>query len=349
VDELAPAAVARLPDAFAGLRVVVVGDVILDAYLDGAASGLSREAPVPVVTVERRREAPGGAGNVAVNLASLGADVRLVSVVGRDSGGERVLALARDLGVDVSGVASRARRATVVKRRLLADGQMLVRFDEGTVTPLATGLESAVASALRERIGDADAVVVADYRAGVMTDAVIEALASAPRAAPVVVDGKDPRRLRRVRPLACTPSFEEAEAALGGLGLALGADRAAALATNAERLLAVTGTELAAVTLDRDGALLLGRDRAPHRVHARPVAERCSAGAGDTFTAALTLGLLSTGDAAVAAEVAAAAAAVVVAKPGTATCSPAELRLRLVPVDAPWVLPAVVEERRARA
>ncbi|MBW3652605.1 MAG: D-glycero-beta-D-manno-heptose 1-phosphate adenylyltransferase [Actinobacteria bacterium] len=324
--------VTGLLDAFAGLRVLVVGDVILDAYLDGRASDLSREAPVPVVAVRGRTEAPGGAANVAVNLAALGADVRLISVVGRDDAGQRLLELVGGFGVDVAGVVATEERSTVAKRRVLAEGQMLVRFDEGMLSPLAPHLEGEVRSLLRDGVAAVDAVVVADYGSGVMTDGVIKALAAtrSPGSPPIVVDAKEPRRYRRARTFACTPNFEEARAALGGLAPA-GGDRARAVGERAQRLLDVTGVDIAAVTLDRDGAVLLERDHAPHRIYTDPVPERCSAGAGDTFTAAFALGLAAGGDPAGAAEVAAAAAAVVVAKPGTATCSPAELRLRLLP------------------
>ena len=351
--------VSGLLEAFAGLEVVVVGDVIVDAYLGGTASVLSREAPVPVVRVERVTEAAGGAANVAVNLASLGAAVRLVSVVGRDEAVRRLLDLVAHAGVDVGGVVVSADRATVAKRRILAGDQMLVRFDEGTLDPLAAGEEGEVVRGLAERTAGADAVVVADYGGGVMTGRVIASLRGRGRRTgpALVVDAKDPRRYRGVGVLACTPNHEEAAAALGrevrrepaddALGRAAGggqderrfepraqpgpADRALAFAAAGERLLDLTGAEIAAVTLDRDGAVLLERGRPAHRIYADPVPERCSAGAGDTFTAAFALGLACGGDPAAAAEVAAAAAAVVVAKPGTATCSPAELRLRLLP------------------
>ena len=328
----ARADVTRLLDAFAGLRVLVVGDVILDAYLDGRADDLSREAPVPVVSVRGRTEAPGGAANVAVNLASLGADVRLISVVGRDDAGQRLLELLGDFGVDLEGVVVSEGRSTVAKRRVLAEGQMLVRFDEGMRSPLAPDLEREVRSLLGAGVTSVDAVVVADYGAGVMTDGVIETLGSRSSGSspPIVVDAKEPRRYRRAHTFACTPNFDEACAALGALA-APGGDRGRAIAEGAQPLLNIAGVEIAAVTLDRDGAVLLERDRPPHRIYADPVPERCSAGAGDTFTAAFALGLAAGGDPAGAAEVAAAAAAVVVAKPGTATCSPAELRLRLLP------------------
>jgi sugar/nucleoside kinase (ribokinase family) len=146
-----------------------------------------------------------------------------------------------------------------------------------------------------------------------------------------VADAKDPRRLRDARPLACTPSYEEAMAVLAegdGRGRA---ERWRAVAGARDRILAASGATIAVVTLDADGSVVLERGRPARRINGERVAERCSAGAGDTFTAALTLGLLAGGDAATAAELASAAAAVVVAKPGTATCSLAELRRRLLP------------------
>jgi D-beta-D-heptose 7-phosphate kinase/D-beta-D-heptose 1-phosphate adenosyltransferase len=115
--------VARLVDAFAGLRVVVVGDAMLDVYLRGPARRLSREAPVPVVSVERRAEAAGGAANVAVNLAALGAQVRFVGVVGRDDAGRRLRELLAAAGIDVEGVVVASERMTVAKRRVVAGGQ----------------------------------------------------------------------------------------------------------------------------------------------------------------------------------------------------------------------------------
>jgi D-beta-D-heptose 7-phosphate kinase/D-beta-D-heptose 1-phosphate adenosyltransferase len=328
----AQADASQLLAAFVGLQVVVVGDVILDAYVDGHASRLSREAPVPVVCADESSDTAGGAANVAVSLAALGADVRLLSVVGRDEAADRLLGIAARQGVDVGGVVATSRRATVAKRRVLAEGHMLVRVDEGTLVPIAAPLEGKLSALLSQQVADADALVVADYGNGVMTDGLVASLPPSRRGrgVPVVVDSKDPRRYRAVRPLACTPNFEEAAAALGGVACA-DRDRARAVAAAAGRMLDLSAAEIVAVTLDRDGAVLLERGRAPHRVYTHAMRERCSAGAGDTFTAAFTLGLAARGDAAAAAEVAAAAAAVVVAKPGTATCSAAELRLRLRP------------------
>src|SRR3954452_17584714 len=111
--------VSGLLAAFVGLQVVVVGDVILDAYVDGPASRLSREAPVPVVSADEHSDAAGGAANVAVTLAALGARVRRLSVVGCDEVADRLLGVVASEGVDVGGVVASSDRATVAKRRIM--------------------------------------------------------------------------------------------------------------------------------------------------------------------------------------------------------------------------------------
>jgi D-beta-D-heptose 7-phosphate kinase/D-beta-D-heptose 1-phosphate adenosyltransferase len=314
---------------FKDATVAVVGDVIYDAYLDGAAARLSREAPVPVVTVGERREAAGGAANVAVNLAALGSRVRLYSVIGDDDAGMRVLGIAREHGVDVDGVVVSPRRFTCAKRRVLANGQMLVRFDEGTEAPLDQADESRLSDRLTGGLDEVDAVIVSDYRAGVLTDVVLDRILAAGDGVPLIVDARDPRRFRRARPAICTPNFSESAPMLRPHPVP--ADRVSAVTASSERLLCETGASVVVVTLDRDGVIVLEHGRAPHHVRGDSVVERCSTGAGDTLIAALTLATVGGADAATAAEIAAAAAAVVVAKPDTATCSPSELRLRLLP------------------
>jgi D-beta-D-heptose 7-phosphate kinase/D-beta-D-heptose 1-phosphate adenosyltransferase len=268
---------------------------------------------------------------VAVNLAALGASVRLLSVVGTDDAAARVLDIARAHGVDTDEVLVSPRRRTPAKRRILADGHMLVRFDDGTEAPLERDEERRLAGLVARQTRDADAVIASDYGMGVITEAVAHSLVGVVGGPPLVVDAKDPGRFRSVHPTACTPNFDEAAALLGGFPRESAQDRAGAVSAAAVGILARSGAAIVAVTIDVDGAVVLERERPAHRVYADRVPERCSAGAGDTFTAALTLGLLACRDAGMAAEIAAAAAAVVVGKDGTATCSSAELRMKLLP------------------
>jgi D-beta-D-heptose 7-phosphate kinase/D-beta-D-heptose 1-phosphate adenosyltransferase len=340
-------AVARFPD----VELTVIGDAILDAYLDGPATRLSREAPVPVVRVRDRVEAPGGGANAAMNASALGARVRLVAVVGADAAGDRLLEMLAAQGVDVAGVVRTAGRPTATKCRILAAGHMLVRFDEDGDTPLLAADETRLLQALEEGMRRGGPLLVSDYRGGTVTSGVLEGLRTRRRLGqPLIVDAKDPRRYRAVRPTACTPSYDEASALLGA-SLAQDGTRAGAVARRRDALLRRCGAEMAVVTLDRDGAVLLEPDRVPHRIYVDPVPERVCAGAGDTFAAAFTLALATGADPAIATELGAAAAAVVVAKAATATCSAAELRLRVLPgtklVPDAEALAAVAQRHRA--
>ena len=323
---------ARLLDAWTDVDALVLGDAILDSWVEGAAPRLAREAPVPVLSVHRRTEAPGGAANTALNLARLGARVTLLGVVGDDREGARLVELLEAGGVRAGRLRRSPARRTLVKERVVAEGQILVRVDEGSTDPLGPEEEAALAGDLADAARRATVVVVSDYAGGVLTDGVVAALAAAPRpAGALVVDAKDPRRHRALRPTAVVPSYEEAVRAVGRSGDSAG--RAAWVAENAGRLLEATGAEAAVVTLDSDGAVAVWPGSGPHRTWAEPAPERSCSGAGDTFAAALALGLAAGAGVAAASEVASAAAAVVVARPATAPCTREELRARLTPAS----------------
>lgn len=321
-----------LVDAFAGLEVLVVGDALLDAWLHGAAPRLAREAPVPVVDVARRDDVPGGAANVAANAAALGARVSLAGVVGADRAGDDLLDGLARLGVDVSRVERPAGRTTQVKHRLVADGQIVVRFDEGSDEPLDETVEEALADRVAAAAASADVVLCAEYGGGSLPARVRAALATvaAERSDLVVLaDGRDPTVLRELRPTVATPNWEEA---VRLLGYEPEGERAVAVAGAADQILARTGARIVAVTLDSDGAVLLEAGRPAHRTYAARVeGEASCSGAGDTWAAAFALALAAGAETTTSAEIAAAAAAVAVAKPGTALCTGSELRHALLP------------------
>jgi rfaE bifunctional protein kinase chain/domain len=319
-----------LLDRLAGTELVVVGDALLDVHVHGTAERLSREAPVPVVSVEEVDEAPGGAANAAANAAALGARVRLVSVVGDDADGHRLVALLEAAGVDCTDVVVERGRATVVKTRVHAGEQPLVRFDRGTSAAPAPAVARRIVSALRARLLTAEAGLLSDYGGAVATPAVLRALAARGADGPVVLaDGRRATRWAPARPDVVTPSWDEAQPLLAPGAPAAGVDRAALVVAEAERLLTVTGASLAAVTLDRDGAVLVGRDRAPH--HTAPPRRLTGArpGAGDAFAATLALGLAAGGPPACAVGLATAAATVAVERGGTALTDPERLRAAL--------------------
>ncbi len=313
---------------------MVVGDAVLDVYLEGAAPRLCREAPVPVVKVAGRSEMPGGAGNAAMNASSLGAHVQLVSVVGDDPEGKAFRALLEEGGVSTSGVVAHPAHTTLALHRVMASSQLLVRFDVGSTSPLDGGAEAQVLTHLGAAWEQLDALIVSDYGHGALTPGVIQALADHHRRRPLpvlVVDSKHPAAFRQVQPTATKPNWTEAVELLGSGGFDGVSERADGIADQGERLLELTGAQIVAVTLDYEGAILFERGRPPHRTYARSTCPGVPTGAGDTFVSALALALAAGADTPTAAEVASAAAAVSVAKAATATCSSSELGESLSP------------------
>ncbi|MDC0715662.1 D-glycero-beta-D-manno-heptose 1-phosphate adenylyltransferase [Nannocystis bainbridge] len=321
-------------DAFAGLRTLVIGEAMLDAYLDGHSERLCREAPVPVVDVDARRDVPGGGANTAVNAAALGARVTFLSVVGADDDADRLARSLVALGVCDRGLVRAEGRRTLVKQRILAGGQILLRLDAGS----RDGLDPACEARLRERLRaawrEADAVIVSDYGYGVLTDGLIDELAAlqAAHARVLVADAKDLRRLARARPTAVKPNYAEA-ARLLGLSNGHGDGRVEQIAAHEAELLQTTGARVAAVTLDSAGALVFETGQPAYRTYASPSSDANATGAGDTFVSALALALAAGAPTHACADLASGAAARVVARDGTTACTAAELRVHFAAQD----------------
>ncbi|HVV21481.1 MAG TPA: D-glycero-beta-D-manno-heptose 1-phosphate adenylyltransferase [Pseudonocardiaceae bacterium] len=313
---------ADLPRALAARRptVVVVGDAILDGWVSGVCTRLSREAPVPVLDVGHRHCAPGGAANTAANLAALGAHAVLVAAVGDDADGALLRDQLRSAGVDVSGTVVVPDRSTATKRRLVADGQLLARVDEIDDRPLPESAVDGLRAALTAT--EPDAVLVCDYGLG-LADTLADALRSMrPSVGLFAVDAHDVPRWADLRPDIVTPNAEEAAAALGGPLPDDPRQRQADLHR-------ATGADCVVVTMDTRGSVLLARDRPAHRTWATPVPDRQATGAGDTFTAAVCLARACGVPTTTAVELGQAAADVVVHDGGTSVCTTELLAERL--------------------
>ncbi|MEV5409000.1 D-glycero-beta-D-manno-heptose 1-phosphate adenylyltransferase [Thermopolyspora sp. NPDC052614] len=311
-------------ERFTKLKVVVVGDVMLDSWLQGPATRMAQEAPVPVVSVERSEDAPGGAANTAVNLAALGANVHMLGVVGDDPPGALLTRVLRRHGV--TGLLKGDRR-TAVKRRIMAGHQLVARYDEEDRSPIPDDLARRLIDRLRRLAPRADVVVACDYGAGVCTEAVRAALCGLPL---LVVDAHDVRPWADCRPTAILPNFAEVSRLLGdgapaGNGAAGHADRIGFLTRSSQRILDSARADIVVTTLDGEGTLLHRRGRQPYRTYAVPAPDHMSTGAGDTFTAAFALGLAAGGTPEESADLGQAAARVVVRRPGTAACTRHEL------------------------
>jgi D-beta-D-heptose 7-phosphate kinase/D-beta-D-heptose 1-phosphate adenosyltransferase len=326
----------RLIDAFTELNVVVIGDAMLDSYPEGSTNRLCQEAPVPVVSLSNRKNIPGGAGNTAVNVRSLGGQVTFLSVIGDDVEGTLLRQALEERGVSTSYILTQPLRQTLAKHRVIASGQMLVRFDQGSTNPIDSETEQALINRLTQLYPHCNAVLISDYSYGILTPAVIQAIAQLQSRTPrlLVADSKNLAAYRHVGITAVKPNYHEAIRLLGirdpMLDIAsVNNTRADRITLYGEEILDITGAQIAAVTLDTEGAVIFERDSLPYRTYAQPTAHSRATGAGDTFVSALTLALAAGATTSTAAEIASAAAAVIVAKEGTTACSIEELQAHI--------------------
>jgi D-beta-D-heptose 7-phosphate kinase/D-beta-D-heptose 1-phosphate adenosyltransferase len=317
-----------LMNRFTRLKILVIGEAMLDRYLKGTTTRLSQEAPVQVVSVSEKEDIPGGAANTAANVRSLGAEPVFLSVVGADEEGKMLRQSLRNYGISDAHVIASPLRQTLAKQRVLANGQMMIRFDQGTGEPLDPQSEAALIERIHALAPQVDGMIVSDYAYGILTPAVLQALQTAQEREPriLVVDAKNYQPYQPLRVTAVKPNYAETIKVLNLDRMESGEARLKQIEEHGPRILDTASAQIAAITLDQDGALIFERGQPPYRVYARPADHNRVAGAGDTFMSALALALAAGGQASTAAELAAAAAAIVVEKPGTSTCFIEELQ-----------------------
>src|SRR2546423_129533 len=262
-------------------RGLGLGDALLDGWGTGRPSPLCRGGPGPVVDVDGTRYAPGGAGNTAVNVAALGGQVTLVAAVGPDDAGHR---LRQGLTAVVPHLVVVPGRSTPVKRRLLADGQVLARLDEGDTDPLPAAAAWRLIELADREIHRHDALIVCDYGAGTLTGPVRDWLAEVRQRLPLlVVDAHDARGWADLAPDLVTPNFTEAAEAIDTGPVPRQRDRWGA--EHAEELTAALPAGTVAVTLHADGAGLVERGVRTARTPSRPVPASRTTGAEHCYDA----------------------------------------------------------------
>lgn len=308
------------------VRVLVVGDVMLDAYLRGAALRISPEAPVPVVRVEDEWRALGGAANVATNVVALGAGCALAGVVGEDRAGRELLESLTSHGIDPAGLLRLAGRPTTVKTRILARHQQVARFDHEVDDDLDPAGADALVARIEALAAGCDAVVIEDYNKGVLTRRVIQGTLAAAAAhhKPVVVDPKSRFFFDYGGATVFKPNLPELSAALREP--VRYEDAAWMEATRAQ-----LGCANLLLTLGEEGMSLLTAEGEHLRVPTVARSVYDVSGAGDTVTAVVAVALGAGASMIEAAILANIAAGIEVGKAGVATVSPAEL---LEAVDA---------------
>ena len=304
------------------LRILVVGDVMLDHYIWGDATRISPEAPVPVIDIARDTWTAGGAANVAINIASLGAECTVFGFIGLDESGARLRDILRGKGVEAVSPASTAK--TIVKTRVMVQHQQLCRLDREE-PPASYAVDEALAEKILGRaVRASDAVVFSDYAKGLLSNGLVAAVTKLARAERkfIALDPK-PKNPLAFRGLdLITPNKREA-LQMAGIEPAQGAPFPAAAVC--ARLHDRFATKNVVITLGEDGMLLSTSGSVVRTIptSAREVYD--VSGAGDTALAGLVLALTSGAGLEEAAHFANAAAGVVVGKLGTATVTPKEL------------------------
>lgn len=320
---------AALTAAFPRQRIVVIGDLMLDHYIQGSVSRISPEAPVPVLHVSRERSVPGGASNVASNVRALGGRASVAGVVGQDAPGRSLLRLLGKDEVNVEAVLRVPHVPTTVKTRVIADRQQVVRVDWEKHVKLDERRGAEFCRRIEASLAKATGVVLEDYNKGVVQQAVVDTVlrVARRRRLPVGLDPKDNYDLDVRGITLAKPNRKEAFAHAGQKDPGPADDplQDRPLLRVAQVLMEKWQPELLLITLGAHGMLLAGRGRSVRHVPTRAREVFDLSGAGDTAIATCMLALACGSSFDEAAELANYASGVVVGKLGTATCTRDEL------------------------
>jgi len=296
-------------------RILVVGDLILDEYIWGSVNRISPEAPVPILETKSENLALGGAANVANNLVALGCEVHLVGAIGQDEKGDKLLTLIEDKNISSKGIFRFVHRPTTSKIRIIAHNQQVLRIDKEDNRPITEETENKIIKFINKTLPDMDIVICSDYRKGILTEKVFNAITHRAKNAKkrVIVDPKSSNFELYKGATVITPNqFEVEKAAPIKIQDKIDLDRAA------EYLLNLTHAESLLVTRGKDGMTLYPNKEKPVDIptHAKEVFD--VTGAGDTVVSVLAMALSAGFNYPDSAWLSNMAASIVVGKVGTA-------------------------------
>ena len=284
-----PFSIADLPGRFAKVKALVVGDLMLDQYWWGSVERMSPEAPVPVVRLNRTSTSPGGAANVAVNIAGLGANAVLVGVIGKDEEGKRLVEVLELKDVKTDHLL-RVERPTSVKTRVVAHNQHVVRVDRETSEFLVENDEESIIQSIRSAIKDCSVVILSDYAKGTLSEKLISATVEMAKTLriPILADpkGKDFSKYKGMSMI--TPNKREA-----ALACHLEEEEKNVVSAAGAMLLAELGLDGVVITEGEHGMTLMENGHDPIRIKAEAHEVFDVTGAGDTVIAALAVGVAS--------------------------------------------------------
>ena len=313
-------------DKFKGKEIIVIGDIMLDHFVKGSVSRISPEAPVPVVNVESEDFVAGGAGNVAVNLAALGAKPTIISVLGDDANGIILKSFLENKGTNVGHIVTDSTRPTTQKVRIIAERQQVVRVDRESKTRINKEVAAKCFANFKEALKTAKGVIMSDYGKGMLSDYNIQDIIKACRAKniPVCVDPKIDNFLKYKNITCMTPNTKEA---WEGMGLPPKKDEKSILDLG-KNILKTLKADSILITRSAQGMSLFEKGKTPKITTISATAKEVFdvTGAGDTVISVLTLALACKASLKDAAYIANEAAGLVVAKLGTATVTVDEIK-----------------------
>ncbi|WP_319371423.1 D-glycero-beta-D-manno-heptose-7-phosphate kinase [uncultured Ilyobacter sp.] len=308
----------KILDRFKDIRIAVVGDMMLDDYIIGSVDRISPEAPVPVVNVKTEKFVLGGAANVVNNLADLGAKIFSFGVIGKDSNGDRLTTEFRRKNINTDGIVKAEDRPTIVKRRIIAHNQQLLRLDWEDRKDLTTAQENMLIENIKGHIKEIDAIILSDYDKGVLTQRVVKEVISLARENSIIVtvDPKPKNASNYIGATSMTPNMKEAMECMG-------ADRIEDVEKLGKSLKEKLKLDNLLLTRSEEGMSLFQDTVENIPTFAKEVYD--VTGAGDTVISVFTLSAAAGASWYEAAKIANTAAGVVVGRMGTSTVTKEEI------------------------
>ena len=295
---------------FSDIKVLLVGDFMIDHYIIGTSNRMSPEAPVPVVTPEKEYSVPGGAGNVAMNLRAMGANVTCIGCVGDDSWGQKLISILKNEGINIEAINIIDNHPTTLKQRIYSDGKQVARLDTEKIIDWQPDSDIAYT----ER--DYDIIILSDYNKGVLNHPWF----SISNLNNVIVDPKKDAFNHYKKANIITPNLNELQRASK---IEIKDNKSIVDACN--ELIEKCNCNYIIAKKGDKGMTIVGRNNFVKHIKAHPVENPDVTGAGDTVIAALSLAY-ATNDIELSGKIANAAAAVVVGKPGTALANIDEIK-----------------------
>lgn len=317
----------KIINKFSGKKITVIGDIMLDKYIKGSVDRISPEAPVPVVRVTEEKMVPGGCGNVAWNLAELGAFPSIISIIGEDESAIYLKKIINQKNIDISGIFQIKNFLTIEKTRIIAEHQQIVRFDREKEYKITPHTETLLINTLNQKISQGcHAVIFSDYGKGVFSQKIIETAIKICLKAkiPVCVDPKI-EHFRKYKNVTCiTPNTSEA---FQGMGL-FPQKSQKEIENLGVKIIKTLNPKCLLITQGESGMTLFDNSfKKTKIIHipTRAIEVYDVTGAGDTVISTFALSLAAGGNFEEAAKISNLAAGIVVGKLGTATVSQSEL------------------------